>query len=1005
MKKLKFGIMLLVILTIIVVLVACQPSNPTPHPAGKVTVVFELNGGEMSEATTVQVDKGSYLQLPVPTRTGYTFLGWFVGEGVNVGQVNDATPILKDMTLVAQWQVLYAVTFETGTGQKIDRMEFAIGQFYTLPTPLRIGYTFLGWYSGEDKVSQAGSWNIDDDINLVARWRANEYTISFSQVGDEFIGNITITYDQGYTLPTPTRTGYTFLGWFDGKNKVEGGVWNIARNTTLVAHWQANTYTVTFETGMDQEIEPIEVTFGEKYTLPSLEREHYTFEGWLDGDSVVELTDNWSTASDVTLVASWKEVEYTVTYNNVEYCFNENPTNITISQLPYTLSDAGKNYHVFEGWYSDAGFTKRVTQIDRLGMTLYAKFTVATSGFQFSTTDEGVSVADYTGTASDVVIPSYHNGFVTSIGNSAFYGYSITSVIIPSSVTRIGNSAFRDCSSLTSIVIPSSVTSIEKFAFYGCSSLTSIVIPSSVTSIGGWAFDGCDSLESIVIPSSVTSIDDSAFSGCDSLVSIEIPSSVKSIGNSAFWGCDSLESIEIPFGVTSIGSGAFEDCSSLTSIVIPSSVTRIGSSAFSGCSSLASIVIPSSVTIIANYAFSGCNSLTIYCEAESEPEGWDDTWNNECTVVWGVLYKVSTVEYNYVKVEEGIHLIKWKGSDTIVVMPSEIDGHAVVGFGTIFANSNVTTVEIPSGVTSIGNGAFRGCSSLVSVKIPSSVTRIGDWAFDGCSDLKSLVIPYGVRSIGYSAFSDCSSLIRINIPMSVTSIERWAFYNCSSLANIVIPYSVTSIESRAFDRCGNLIIYSVAKSQPKGWDFNWNGPCRVVWGVYSRSTEEYNYIIVEDGIYLYKWKGSDTVVVIPSEIDGYTVLGFDTIFAYSNVASVEIPASVTSVRGYAFVGCSNLTDVEIPSSVTSIGRNAFYGCSSLASIVIPSSVTSIGSGAFKDCSSLTSIVIPSSVTSIGESAFYNCSQLTIYCEASSQPADWSTSWNPSNRPVVWGYKG
>lgn len=353
MKKLKFGIMLLVILTIIVVLVACQPSNPTPHPAGKVTVVFELNGGEMSEATSVQVDNGSYLQLPVPTRTGYVFMGWFAGEGVNAGQVTNATAITQDITITAHWKVnTYTVSFETGTDEEIEPME--------------------------------------------------------------------VTFDQPYVIPTLERTGYTFLGWFDGEDKVESGIWNIPSNTTLVAHWQANTYTVTFETGIGQEIEPMEVSFGEQYTLPFPEPEHYTFMGWYNNYSEVGLTGNWSIASDVTLVASWQGVEYTVTYNNAKDCFNENPTTITISQLPYTLKDAGKNDHVFEGWYSDPDFTTRVTQIDRLGMTLYAKFTVATSGFQFSTTDEGVSVTDYTGTASDVVIPSYHNGFVTSIENYAF---------------------------------------------------------------------------------------------------------------------------------------------------------------------------------------------------------------------------------------------------------------------------------------------------------------------------------------------------------------------------------------------------------------------------------------------------------------------------------------------------------------------------------------------------------------------------------------------------------
>ncbi|MBQ2794185.1 MAG: leucine-rich repeat domain-containing protein, partial [Clostridia bacterium] len=89
----------------------------------------------------------------------------------------------------------------------------------------------------------------------------------------------------------------------------------------------------------------------------------------------------------------------------------------------------------------------------------------------------------------------------------------------------------------------------------------------------------------------------------------------------------------------------------------------------------------------------------------------------------------------------------------------------------------------------------------------------------------------------------------------------------------------------------------------------------------------------------------------------------------------------------------------------SIDNYAFAYCTGLTSVVIPNSVTSIGDYAFRDCTSLTSIVIPNSVTSIEYWAFELCYSLTIYCEATSQPSGWSTNWNSSNRPVVWGYKG
>ena len=163
--------------------------------------------------------------------------------------------------------------------------------------------------------------------------------------------------------------------------------------------------------------------------------------------------------------------------------------------------------------------------------------------------------------------------------------------IIPNSVTSIGNSAFKNCSSLQSVTISDSVTSIGDWAFSDCSSLQSVTIPDSVTRIGNWVFLNCSSLQSVIIPDSVTSIGDLVFNGCSSLYSVTIPDSVTSIGNRAFEGCSSLQSVTIPDSVTSIGNWVFSNCKSLQSITIPDSVTSIGNDAFSGCESLQSVII------------------------------------------------------------------------------------------------------------------------------------------------------------------------------------------------------------------------------------------------------------------------------------------------------------------------------------------------------------------------------------------------------------------------------
>lgn len=232
---------------------------------------------------------------------------------------------------------------------------------------------------------------------------------------------------------------------------------------------------------------------------------------------------------------------------------------------------------------------------------------------------------------------------VTSIEDSAFLACTRMMFIEfdrNSELTRIGNNAFMSCEKLTGIDIPNSVTSIGEDAFYN-SGITSVKFGenSKLTSIGKGAFYACSSLTSITIPSGVTSIGDTTFRECSRLKSITFDENSKltSIGVSAFYNCDFLSSIEIPSGVTSIGGYAFRNCRKMTSITFGENtrLTSIGNSAFDHCDSLTSIIIPIGVTIVEDYAFYGCGNLTIYCEAQSQPNGWGGLWNySNRPVVW-----------------------------------------------------------------------------------------------------------------------------------------------------------------------------------------------------------------------------------------------------------------------------------------------------------------------------------------------------------------------------------
>ena len=340
---------------------------------------------------------------------------------------------------------------------------------------------------------------------------------------------------------------------------------------------------------------------------------------------------------------------------------------------------------------------------------------------------------------------------VKVIANNAFSWcfYSLKSIIIPDSVTSIGDYAFSECNSLKSINIPDSVTRIGYSAFKSCGCLTSINIPPSLTTIEYGTFLGCHSLRNINIPDTITRIGRSAFEDCNSLTSINIPPSLTTIEDGTFLCCHSLRNINIPDTVTSIEDYAFSECNSLKNINIPNGVTRIGDSAFFNCNSLISITIPSSVIAIGMNPFGGCHA---------------DLKNESKALIY---------EHNVLFNKDKTTIISYRAKDANYV--------------------------IPDSVTGIGDGAFLECNSLTSIIIPDSVTSIGWLAFAYCNFLTSINIPDSVTTIGNSAFYGCKSLTSINIPDSVTSIEYCAFEECDSLS--------PQVKSDIIQRFGDIVFY------------------------------------------------------------------------------------------------------------------------------------------------------------------------------------------------------
>ncbi|MCL2597719.1 MAG: leucine-rich repeat protein [Paludibacter sp.] len=190
---------------------------------------------------------------------------------------------------------------------------------------------------------------------------------------------------------------------------------------------------------------------------------------------------------------------------------------------------------------------------------------------------------------------------------------NITSIVINTGVTSIGNYAFYNCNNVTgTLSVPNSVTSIGDYAFYKCSSYTqTLSIGNQITAIGNYAFSGCSGITSANIGNAVTTIGNSAFSGCSGITSANIGDAVTTIGNSAFSGCKNINSLTIPNSVISIGENAFSGCMGITSLSLGNSVAYIGENAFIICNGITgTLTIPNSVSYIGNSAFYACGGLT-----------------------------------------------------------------------------------------------------------------------------------------------------------------------------------------------------------------------------------------------------------------------------------------------------------------------------------------------------------------------------------------------------------
>ena len=281
------------------------------------TVTYNVNGGDALASNTQTVIYGESYKLAVPTWTGHTFLGWYDGET----KIEDGTwNYPSDLNLVAHWKTnVYTISYNVNGGDALisNTQSVTYGDAYTLVTPTRFGYDFLGWYNGTNKF-EAGTWNYTESVSLVAHWSAIQSFVYLDVNGGNPLAStqLTASYGSQLTLPTPTWTGYTFLGWYEGENKVESGVWEYTSDKTLVAHWEATKYTITYDVNGGDALanNTQDVTFGETYTLVTPTRYGYDFGGWALGANIF-VGGTWNLLNSIELVAQWNPIHSTIYFD------------------------------------------------------------------------------------------------------------------------------------------------------------------------------------------------------------------------------------------------------------------------------------------------------------------------------------------------------------------------------------------------------------------------------------------------------------------------------------------------------------------------------------------------------------------------------------------------------------------------------------------------------------------------------------------------------------------
>ncbi len=571
---------------------------------------------------------------------------------------------------------------------------------------------------------------------------------------------------------------------------------------------------------------------------------------------------------------------------------------------------------------------------------------------------------------------------VTIIGTSAFASSNLTEVILPATITTLYPSAFANSYKLTKIVCQAeAVPTVNTYAFNNVPATAEVRVPLYYAAL----YAGSKGWKDLTVVTSIDTLIGGINYNLDAFTReakvIKLPNGAKytgeltlpkyiefeggefnvtTIGQEAFLECTGLTAIDLPQSLRIIESGAFTS-SGLKEIIIPDGVETIRNDAFSTCKSAKKLDIPTTTTFIDNDAFYDCTALEqIICRRLTTPSiGALGAFNGVTKSIPVYVMDESVSIYTSTS--------PWKSFTNIRSTKSvEIDGlnydlHVVAAMAEVADNATYAgpAVVIPGyvkddgyeyAVTALQNYAFQLNTNITSVKIAEGISTIGDRVFDKCYNITSILLPSTLSSIGVSSFASINHLTSITCRATYPpSAGDDAFTGTPATATLYVPaagktdYTVTGCAWSHFTTCSDMPTTAEA----------------VVNGINYRFDLE-NF--------------TATVIALPSpnkysgkvNVPATVVYDYDTYY-------------VTAVGNFAFAQCNDLTAITLPEGVMSIGNYAFSEALFLEEVNLPSTLVSFGNYVFNGCAEIKKIILPASTMPIvGTDIFQNVNTATMY---------------------------